>query len=139
MPLSAWLWLTDRPGEVAGSGTADADTCRDLAERLAAHPATRWCLTLTDLDGRAVAHACAPHCPPDHPTTSPHLIRHPTWFARRHRDRPATSGPPGPRTAQIHRPARFHRPPGSGSAPVGRPASAPTARTRRQPARSPTG
>ena len=38
MPLSAWLWLTDRPGEVAGSGTADADTCRDLADRLAAHP-----------------------------------------------------------------------------------------------------
>ncbi|MGH3397876.1 MAG: hypothetical protein ACRDPO_24620, partial [Streptosporangiaceae bacterium] len=34
MPLSAWLWLTDRPGEIAGSGTADAGTCRDLAGRL---------------------------------------------------------------------------------------------------------
>jgi hypothetical protein len=67
MPLSAWLWLTDRPGEIAGSGTADAGTCRDLAERLAADPATRWCLTLTDPDGRAAAHACARHPPPRPP------------------------------------------------------------------------
>jgi hypothetical protein len=63
MPLSAWLWLTDRPGEVAGSGTADAGTCRDLATQLAAHPATRWCLTLTDQGGTAVGHACARHGP----------------------------------------------------------------------------
>src|SRR6185437_2312150 len=64
MPLSAYLWLTDRPGDIAGPGPADADTCRDLASRLAADPATRWCLTLTDPDGRAAAHACARHGPP---------------------------------------------------------------------------
>jgi hypothetical protein len=65
MPLSAWCGVTDRPGEVAGSGTTDADTCRDLGTWLAAHPATRWCLTLTDRDGRAVGHACTRrHGPP---------------------------------------------------------------------------
>ncbi len=59
MPLSAWTGLTDAPGEVAGLGPVDADTCRDLATRLRTSPATRWCLTLTDSDGRAVGHACA--------------------------------------------------------------------------------
>jgi len=70
MPLSAWLWLTDRPGEVAGSGTADAGTCRDLAAQLAAHPATQWCLTLTDPHGQAMAHACARRAPPASPRCS---------------------------------------------------------------------
>ncbi len=100
MPLSAWLWLTDRPGEVAGSGTADADTCRDLAGRLAAHPATKWCLTLTDPDGRAVAHACArsgPHRPPGPPrATGP----------------PRSTGPPG-----STRPVSSDRSPGSAPSP----------------------
>jgi hypothetical protein len=70
MPLSAWLWLTDRPGEVAGSGTADAGTCRDLAAQLASHPATSWCLTLTDPHGQAMAHACARRAPPATPRRS---------------------------------------------------------------------
>ena len=83
MPLSAWLWLTDRPGEVAGSGTADAGTCRDLATQLAAHSATRWCLTLTDPDGHAIAHACARHGPAGPP---------------RRRKPPRSTGPPGPVT-----------------------------------------
>ncbi len=59
MPASAWLEESDAPGEVAGFGPIDADTCRDLAERLATSPDTPWCLTLTDPDGRAVAHGCA--------------------------------------------------------------------------------
>ncbi|HEY2078539.1 MAG TPA: HNH endonuclease signature motif containing protein, partial [Streptosporangiaceae bacterium] len=57
MPLSAWLGLSEAPGEVAGHGPVDAGTCRDLAARTGA--AARWCLTLTGGDGRAVAHACA--------------------------------------------------------------------------------
>ncbi len=59
MPASAWLGWSDAPGEVAGFGPVDADTCRGLAERLAADPANRWCLTLADPHGRAVAHGCA--------------------------------------------------------------------------------
>jgi hypothetical protein len=58
MPMSAWLGQSGAPGELAGYGPADAATCRELASR--AGPGARWCLTLTDLAGRAVAHACAP-------------------------------------------------------------------------------
>jgi hypothetical protein len=62
MPATAWLGLTERPGEIGGTGAAgpaDAATCRQLAGTLARSPATRWCITLTDPDGRAVAHGCA--------------------------------------------------------------------------------
>ncbi len=59
MPLSAWLGDSDAPGEVAGLGPLDADTCRELADRSRSGPFARWCVTLTGRDGRAVAHACS--------------------------------------------------------------------------------
>jgi hypothetical protein len=59
MPASAWLGLSDAPGEAGGPGALDADTCRDLATALAANPATRWCVTIVDRHGRATAHGCA--------------------------------------------------------------------------------
>src|SRR5215472_4203030 len=59
MPAATWLGTTDRPGEVAGLGPVDARTCRDLADRLAARPGAQWCVTLTDANGRAAAHACS--------------------------------------------------------------------------------
>jgi hypothetical protein len=59
MPASAWLGLTDNPGEAGRYGTLDAATCRDLAAALAAQPATRWCVTLVDPRCRAVGHGCA--------------------------------------------------------------------------------
>jgi Domain of unknown function (DUF222) len=59
MPAAAWLGLTDAPGEVAGWGPLDAGTCRDLAAAMSAASASRWCLTITGGDGRAVAHGCA--------------------------------------------------------------------------------
>ncbi|MGN6680787.1 MAG: hypothetical protein ACTHKL_23750 [Streptosporangiaceae bacterium] len=58
MPLTAWLGESDSPGDVAGLGSLDADTCRELAERVRRGPGARWCVTLTGRDGRAVAHAC---------------------------------------------------------------------------------
>jgi hypothetical protein len=67
VPLSAWLGQSDAPGEVGGHGAADADTCRDIAAWLAASDRARWCVTFTDADGRAVAHACARHGPPPPP------------------------------------------------------------------------
>ena len=59
MPASAWLGLSDAPGEAGGFGALDAGTCRDLTAALAANPATRWCVTLVSTDGRPVAHGCA--------------------------------------------------------------------------------
>ena len=73
MPMSAWLGQSAAPGELVGYGPADAATCRELAGR--AGPGARWCLTLTDAGGRAVAHACAP---PGSPGPGPATIR---WAA----------------------------------------------------------
>jgi hypothetical protein len=97
MPLATWLGTTDRPGEVAGLGPVDADTCRDLAGRLAAGQAATWCLTLIDAGGRAAAHACAGngpgqtpsrarsrrggHAPPGGPRGSPGMPRLPALMA----------------------------------------------------------
>jgi Domain of unknown function (DUF222) len=63
MPLAAWLGESESPGEAAGLGPLDAATCRDLAGKLATGPGARWCLTLTDPSGRAVAHGCADRPP----------------------------------------------------------------------------
>src|SRR5215472_14800428 len=76
MPAAAWLGLSDAPGEAAGLGPLDAWTCRELAARLTAgRSRTRWHVTLTSPDGRAVAHAAArvgpaPPCPGGRPETS---------------------------------------------------------------------
>jgi hypothetical protein len=58
MPLSTWLGLSASPGEVAAFGPLDAQDCRDLGKVMAAHPRTRWCLTLLDNSSRPVAHGC---------------------------------------------------------------------------------
>ena len=59
MPLASWLDSSDSPGEVAGYGPLGADDCRDLANGLAGGKNVKWCLTLTDPRGKAVAHGCA--------------------------------------------------------------------------------
>jgi hypothetical protein len=64
MPVSAWLGLTDAPGEAGGYGPLDAGVCRELVNVLTANPRTRWCLTLTGPGGRAIAHGCATTGPP---------------------------------------------------------------------------
>jgi hypothetical protein len=78
MPAAAWLGLAEAPGEIAGLGAVDAGTCRDLAAALAGRGDSRWCLTLTDRHGRAVAHGCARAGPgPPGAATSRHL-----WLAQ---------------------------------------------------------
>jgi hypothetical protein len=60
IPLATWLGDSDAPGEAESYGPLAADDCRDLAGDLAAAGGrVKWCVTLTDLDGRAVAHGCA--------------------------------------------------------------------------------
>jgi hypothetical protein len=60
LPLSAWLGLSDAPGQVAGHGPISADDGRDLAASLASRPgpgSVRWAVTLTTRDGHPLAHA----------------------------------------------------------------------------------
>ncbi len=88
IPLTTWLGLSAEPGEADTLGALDAWTCRDLAAALAANPGSRWCLTVTGPDGRAVAHGCAQAGPPSpgsgQPGTTPP------------RTRPPGTAPPGP-------------------------------------------
>ncbi len=98
IPLTTWLGLSADPGEADTLGALDAWTCRDLAAALAANPGSRWCLTVTGPDGRAVAHGCA---------RRPAIAR-----LRTTRHHPAANRPPAPpRPAPPHQapPAR-HRP-----------------------------
>jgi hypothetical protein len=71
LPLSTWLGWSPSPGEVAGFGPLDAADSRALAAGLARDPATNWCVTVTGLDGRAVAHGCAKAAPGQPPTAPP--------------------------------------------------------------------
>lgn len=64
MPMSAWLGITDNPGEVAGHGVLDAWSCRDIASMLAARSGTQYCLTVTTPDGHPLGHACTRAPPP---------------------------------------------------------------------------
>jgi hypothetical protein len=54
VPLATLLGLADRPGEAIGFGPLHADTARELATGMSAHPATRWNVIITDPTGRAM-------------------------------------------------------------------------------------
>jgi hypothetical protein len=69
MPMSAFTSQAESPGELASYGPLDAATCRDIAAD--ADLRTHWCLTLTDQDGRTVAHACARAGPAPPGATTP--------------------------------------------------------------------
>jgi hypothetical protein len=70
VPLSTYLDSGTEPGHVAGLGPIDPALARELTVRAAAHPASRFCLTIAGPDGRAIGHGCIPGRPPD-PTTQP--------------------------------------------------------------------
>jgi hypothetical protein len=59
LPLTTWLGQSDTPGEATGFGPLDAADTRMLADALAAHAGTKWCLTFTGPDGHPIAHGCA--------------------------------------------------------------------------------
>jgi hypothetical protein len=43
----------------------DPRLARELADRAAAHPASRFCLTITGANGQPIGHGCLPGRPPD--------------------------------------------------------------------------
>ncbi len=59
IPLATLLGLAEHPGEATGFGPVDAALARTLAAQAAGHPATSWCVTVTDPDGHPLAHGCA--------------------------------------------------------------------------------
>jgi hypothetical protein len=59
VPLVSAFGSSDAPGVVAGFGPIDAPLARQLLDAAATDPATRFCLTLTGEDGRAIGHGCA--------------------------------------------------------------------------------
>jgi hypothetical protein len=89
LPLATWLGQSDRSGHVAGYGPLDATDTRTLADALAAHPSTNWCLTFTGPDGRPIAHGCA------HSNTRTRPARRPRTGSR---DRPEGGTRDGPDT-----------------------------------------
>jgi hypothetical protein len=99
LPLATLLWLADRPGTLPGIGPVDPALARDLAAAAARHPASTFCLTITDPHGRPLAHGCG----------------RPPPRGQRNHDTPggaARDGPPHP-PGEDHQPADSkHRTPG---------------------------
>ena len=82
IPLTTLLGLGHGMGDAGVFGLLDPEAARKFAGSAAGHPETRWCLTVTDRDGRAVAHGCA---------RGPH-----PWIRLAARDGPGTDdGPAG--------------------------------------------
>jgi hypothetical protein len=57
-PLLTLLGLAERPGEAHGLGALDPALVRDLAAAGARHPASEFCVTITDEQGFAIGHGC---------------------------------------------------------------------------------
>jgi Domain of unknown function (DUF222) len=73
------------PTEVGGWGFLDSSETSALVAAASRHPATRWCLTLLNLDGTAAAHGCSPG-------------QHP-WAPEGQPDKPPGRRPPDPAEA----------------------------------------
>ena len=59
VPLATLLGLAEHPGEASGFGPIDPALARALAAQAAGHPATSWCVTVTDSAGHPAAHGCS--------------------------------------------------------------------------------
>jgi hypothetical protein len=59
VPAGTLLGFSAAPAQAGGWGLLDRDETQVVAAAAAAHPATRWCVTLTGPDGTALAHGCA--------------------------------------------------------------------------------
>ncbi len=105
LPLATLLGLADRPGTLPRLGPIDPALVRDLAAAAARHPATTWCLTITDADGRPVAHGCGR--PPPRTSRRPRTLPGP---GRRLKDAPP--GSPARDGPARHAPADNPGPPG---------------------------
>jgi hypothetical protein len=60
VPLDTGTGHGNAPGLASGFGPVDGPLARDLLAAAAAHPASRFCLTITAPDGQAIGHGCLP-------------------------------------------------------------------------------
>ena len=121
--MSTWLGWSQSPGDVPGFGPLDAADSRDLADALAGHPDTQWCLTLLDADGRPVAHGCAagtiPHGEATRTPRASRLARARPTSVRPPPSGPPASGPPPPAHRIRPRISRIRPRTVAGAAPAG--------------------
>jgi hypothetical protein len=59
VPAGTLLGWSAAPAQAGAWGLLDRDETRAAVTAAAAHPRTRWCVTLTGPDGTALAHGCA--------------------------------------------------------------------------------
>ncbi len=116
LPLTTWLGWSQIPGQVPGFGPVDAQDSRTLAAMLARHSGTKWCLTLTNQEGHAVAHGCAASSPGQPPSSTARWDSAPP----RGKGPPGGSGPPeGSGPPGGNRPPGGKGPPGGSDPPGG--------------------
>jgi hypothetical protein len=60
IPASTLLGWGTAPGQAGAWGLTDPQETRDIVQAASHHLRTRWCLTVVNERGEAVAHACAP-------------------------------------------------------------------------------
>ncbi len=60
VPAATLLGWGTAPGQAGTWGLTEPQETRDIVQAASRHPRTRWCLTVVDERGEAVAHACAP-------------------------------------------------------------------------------
>jgi len=60
VPAATLLGWGTAPGQAGTWGLTDPQETRGIVQAAARHPRTRWCLTVVNERGEAVAHACAP-------------------------------------------------------------------------------
>ncbi len=98
LPLATLLDLAERPGIMPGVGAIDPLLVRDLAAAASRNPRSTWCVTITDPDGRPVAHGCGRP-----PPRSRHKRGRPDHRRRAGPDfTSADRGPPGTGTLRLN-------------------------------------
>lgn len=92
VPAATLLGWGTAPGQAGSWGLTDPGETRDIVQAASNHPRSRWCVTVVNASGEAIAHACArgrhpwtpqtrqPPDPPPDPTDQPArmqaLLRH---------------------------------------------------------------
>jgi hypothetical protein len=59
VPAATLLGWGSAPGQAGAWGLTDPQETRDIVQAASCHPRTRWCLTVVNEQGEAIAHACA--------------------------------------------------------------------------------